>query len=108
MKIIVFGATGSVGNYIIEQALEQDYKVTAFSRSASKLKPNSNLEIIEGDVLNYESVKKAVPNHDAALIALGAGSKGTIRSKGTKNIIRAMEEVDIRRLICLSTLGAGD
>lgn len=108
MRILVFGATGSVGSVIIEQALEQDHQVTAFSRSASKLEASPDLRIAEGDVLNYESVEKAVPNHDAVLIALGAGSKGIIRSKGTKNIIRAMEQVDIRRLICLSTLGSGD
>jgi hypothetical protein len=41
---------------------------------------------------------------------LGSGKKltGTVRSKGTRHIIRAMEETGVRRLICQSTLGAGD
>jgi len=41
---------------------------------------------------------------------LGSGKKltGTIRSDGTQQIIQAMEKVGVRRLICQSTLGAGD
>lgn len=38
MKIIVFGATGSVGREIVKQALEKNFKVTAFIRSPEKMK----------------------------------------------------------------------
>ena len=54
------------------------------------------------------SVEKAVRGQDVVLCSLGAGTKGTIRSEGTKNIIRAMEKVGVPRLICQSTLGVGD
>jgi nucleoside-diphosphate-sugar epimerase len=39
---------------------------------------------------------------------LGAGSKGTVRAAGTRNIIQAMQNRGVRRLVCLSTLGVGD
>lgn len=45
---------------------------------------------------------------DAVLCSLGAGAKGTVRSRGTRNIIRAMEKAGVRRFVCQSTLGVGD
>lgn len=40
MKIIVFGATGRVGQHVLKQALEKGYEVTAFVRTPSKLEMN--------------------------------------------------------------------
>ena len=54
------------------------------------------------------TVERAVSGHDAVLCSLGAGLKGKVRSEGTRNIIRAMENAGVRRLICQSTLGVGD
>ena len=42
------------------------------------------------------------------LIALGSGRKGTVRSGGTKHVVDAMERRGVRRLVCQTTLGAGD
>lgn len=108
MKILVFGATGSIGSQIVKQALEQGHRVTAFSRSASQMDADPNLETVEGNVLDFESVEKAMPGYEAVFVALGAGSKGTVRSEGTRNIILAMQQHGVRRLVCLSTLGVGE
>ncbi|MGB8699469.1 MAG: NAD(P)H-binding protein [Thermosynechococcaceae cyanobacterium] len=37
MKLLIFGATGSIGRHVVEQALEQDHTVTAFVRNPAKL-----------------------------------------------------------------------
>ncbi len=58
--------------------------------------------------MDLASVESAVLGQDAVLCALGAGRKGTIRSEGTRNIIRAMERAGVRRFICQTTLGVGD
>ncbi|MCR9242106.1 MAG: SDR family oxidoreductase [Rhodobiaceae bacterium] len=109
MKLIIFGATGSLGRHLVEQALAQGEDVTAFLRDASKLdRDHQNLRLIEGDVLNPAAVDAAVKGHDAVLIALGAGRKGGVRAQGTKHIIEAMERHNVRRLVCQTTLGAGD
>ena len=42
------------------------------------------------------------------LCALGAGRQGTVRAEGTRNILDAMEKTGVKRLICQTTLGAGD
>jgi putative NADH-flavin reductase len=110
MKLIIFGSTGTVGRQLVLQSLELGYTVTAFARSHAKLADivHRNLRVHVGDVFDFASVLTAVKGHDAVLCALGAGRKGRVRSEGTYNIIKAMEAAGIKRLICQSTLGAGE
>jgi len=109
MKIIVFGSTGSVGKLVIEQALDEGHEVTAFARNTSKIKlSHKKLHKVSGDVMNTTSVASAMPGHDAVVCVLGAGRKGEVRAQGTQNIITAMQSHNISRLVCQSTLGAGD
>jgi putative NADH-flavin reductase len=111
MRLLIFGSTGSIGHQLVQQALEQGHLVTAFARDHTKLNiQHPNLKIVQGDVLSFTSVQQAVQSQDAVLCALGSGQKrtGTVRSEGTRNIIRAMEQVGVRRLICQTTLGVGE
>ena len=111
MKLLIFGSTGSTGRLLVEQALEQGHQVTAFARTPTKLDiEHDNLEVVQGDVLDSPSVEQAVQGQDAVVCILGAGQKlaGTIRSEGTRHIVRAMEKKGIKRFICQSTIGAGD
>jgi putative NADH-flavin reductase len=110
MKIIIFGASGTVGIEIVKQALGQGYDVTAFVRSREKLTniDHKNLTIYKGDVLNVHDVENALNNQDAVICTLGDGNVGKIRSSGTKNIIDAMSRLGVKRLICQTTLGMGE
>jgi len=109
MNIIIFGATGTIGRRLVERALSEGHRVTAFARDPSVLQQNhEDLTPMAGDVLDPGAVADAVRGHDAVLIALGAGRKGTVRSVGTGHVIAAMQRHGVRRLVCLSTLGAGD
>jgi putative NADH-flavin reductase len=109
MKLLIFGSTGSIGCQLVKQALEYGHTVTAFARDPAKLGvKHDNMNVVQGDAMDYPSVEKAVQGQDAVLCSLGAGAKGTVRSKGTRNIIRAMEKAGVRRFVCQSTLGVGD
>lgn len=111
MKIVIFGASGKTGKQSVEKALEQGYKVTAFVRNPDKLQmEHKNLTIVQGDVLDDGSVKSAIAGQDAVLCMLGMPlrNKEGLRAKGTKNIVQAMKEVGVKRLICLTSLGSGD
>lgn len=109
MNIIIFGATGSVGRHLVDQALAQGYNVTAFARHpVASDHVHRNLTWHAGDVLDADAVDAAVAGHDAVLIALGAGRKGGVRAAGTKNVIDAMARHGVKRLVCETTLGAGD
>ncbi len=112
MKVIIFGATGTIGNHLVEQSLVKGHEVSAFSRNIYKQEEinHANLKKVEGDVLNPTDVQNAIIGQDVVIIVLGAGKslKGTVRSIGTETIVEAMKKNGVQRLICLSTLGAGE
>ena len=109
MKVIVIGATGSIGQLTVEKLLEAGHEVTAFARKPEKLDiVGPGLTLAPGDAMQVDDVSKAVAGHDAVVITLGAGMsrKSLVRSRGTMNVIRGMQAHGVKRLICQSTLGA--
>ena len=109
MKVIIFGATGSIGKHLVNQSLESGFQVTAFARSPEKLDiSHTNLKLYSGDVFILNTVIDAVKGHDCVFVALGSNKlSGKVRSEGTQNIIQAMKFHKIKRLICQTTLGIG-
>ena len=111
MKLIIFGSTGGTGRQIVAQALEQGHDVTAFARSPEKLdQKHEKLKVVQGNVLDFASVERAIQGQDVVLCALGMSMKDKtmLRANGTKNIIRAMEKTGVKRFICQSSAGVGD
>ncbi len=111
MKVIVFGATGTVGRLAVANLLKAGHTVTAFARSPRKLNLiDPRLHLVAGDAMKPSDVADAVAGHEAVVVTLGAGMsrKSKIRSQGTMNVIRAMQTHGVRRLIVQSTLGARD
>ncbi len=119
MKILIIGATGGTGRELVKQALERGHTVTALVRKPERARfsePTAsggrpNLKIVQGNVLDYESVSRAVEGQDAVLSALGHKrwlGPTRILSDGTKNIMRAMAQHKVSRFICETSLGVGD
>ena len=109
MRLLVFGSTGSVGVRVVEQALDLGHVVGAFTRDPERLAvEHSNLRVFQGDAMDAPSVEEAMRGQEVVLCSLGAGRKGIVRSEGTRNIVRTMQEAGVRRLICQTTLGVGD
>ena len=112
MKILIIGATGGTGRALVEQALAQGHNVSVLVRNPEKIRTaNKRLTVIQGDILDHNSVDRAVAGKDAVLSTLGHKRwiiKTTILSTGTKNIITAMEKHDVRLFICETSLGVGD
>lgn len=106
MKIVIFGAAGSTGRVLVEQALEKGYEVTGFDRHTQALMTiqNPKLSIVQGDIFNADQVEAAIAGQDAVLCVLGVKPGVTIPvcSKGTENIIAAMQKVGVKRFICQS------
>lgn len=111
MNILIIGATGGTGKQLVSKALELGHYVTAFARNSSKTKiTHDRLKVIEGNVLDIDSLKKAICGQEAVLCALGHKRwfyPTKILSKGTKNIIDTMENENIKRFICETSLGLG-
>mgnify|MGYP006119678591 FL=1 len=67
MNVLVTGAGGFIGSHLCEELLAKKFKVRAFVRYSSSQNQgwlknifHKNLEIIYGDVTDFDSVKDAV------------------------------------------------
>ena len=108
MKICIFGADGRTGSEIVKYAKSKGYEITAFVYTGSILSFSSNdIKIIEGDVLDYHQVSLACTDVDVIVSALGhvQGSDPRMQTKGIINIVRAMKEINLTRIISLTGTG---
>jgi putative NADH-flavin reductase len=108
MKIAIFGASGRTGILTVYQALDKGHQVTAFARKSSSVTiQHKNLQVVQGDIGEYDKVKQAVEGQNVIISALGVETRKptTVLSEGTRNILRAMEECKVSRFICMSSAG---
>ena len=109
MKVTIFGATGGVGRQAVQQAVAAGYQVTAVVRNPESLPPGVAHVRADLDTVSAEVIVSAVGSADAVLSCLGPRSKAEagIVTKGTKLIVAAMKEKDVRRLIVISAVPVG-
>jgi hypothetical protein len=109
MKIIVFGASGMVGQQIINQAIAHGHTAVAFGRNVFEKfsTERTHLQLFRGALFSQENLKDALKGCDAVLSAIGGDVEGTdkARSLGMKNIVAAMERWGPRRIIGIGGLG---
>ena len=110
MKIIVFGASGDTGREIVKQAVARGHSVTAFVRTADSLpvdSADSNISVIQGDVLNPVAVSDAILGHRAVLSALGARTlkKNRLLPHALPNILAGMRQHYVTRIVVLGAAG---
>ena len=108
-NIVVFGATGRTGKYIVQYALQAGHQVTAFDHHADKLAFNHpNLHIAVGDVYNREQVEKAIEGKDVVISALGTtkidGDAVNLMSDAMKLFSEIMKEKGIKRVLAVGGL----
>lgn len=114
MKVTIFGATGFSGQGILAEALQQGHEVTILVRDASKVHfKHKNLTIVEGNVLDPQIVASVLQHQEAVIQCLGVGGKGdgkptTFISDATRVIVDEMGKQNIKRLIAMSNVGAGN
>lgn len=111
MNVLVLGATGSVGRLVVEEAVTRGHSVTVLVRHPERLGALPNrVRAAEGDALDAGAVSPAVAGQDAVVYVLGAGSvrQTTLFSESTKILLKAMTDQRVRRLICVTGVGAGE
>lgn len=114
MRIVVFGATGIVGKAVVNEALQKGHEVTVLTRNARKVTTrHEHLHIVEGNVADKNVVRTILKDQEAVIQTLGIGGKGdgkptSIVSEANKIIMTEMEQMNVKRLIAISVIGAGD
>ena len=77
MKIALFGATGHIGQGILDEALSRGYAVVAVVRDPSRLaQRNVLLRVVTGDVTQVDSWLSAIRGADAVVTSLSARRDG--------------------------------
>jgi putative NADH-flavin reductase len=109
MKVTVFGATGGVGRQVVEQAVAAGHQVTAVVRNPDGLPTGVKHVQANLNTVGLDVIRSAVSSADAVLSCLGPRSKAEagIVTKGTKLIVAAMKEADVRRLVVISAVPVG-
>lgn len=107
MKILIFGSTGKTGMEAVKQALGKGHDVVAFVRDQQKMTiTHEKLSLIKGDVIDASAVESAVEGVDGVIVALGASADmqaDIVLAQGTANIIDAMKQHGIKRLVIQSS-----
>jgi uncharacterized protein YbjT (DUF2867 family) len=102
-KVIVIGATGSLAQYVIDALKAMDnVALTLFVRNKNRLsKPTADgCIVVEGDAMNYNDIKNAVAGQDIVYVNLAGNLEAMV-----KNIVKAMHETDVKRIIAISSIG---
>lgn len=102
MNVIIFGATGGIGKWAVEHALQSGHHVTAYVRNAQKItETNQNLTVIQGNICDQQEMTTALSGQDAAVWCVGIPMKKSYQKmeslEGHKTLIKAMEANQVKR-----------
>lgn len=113
MRLLVIGGTGGTGQEIVRQAIADGHEVHALVRSSEKARtvlPGARL--FEGDARDQAGIGRALEGCDAVICALGTPMSPlrevTLLSEASTALVAAMRLEKIRRLVCITGVGAGD
>ncbi len=109
MKLLVLGAAGKTGRAVVDQAIERGHDVTAFVHTADEYH-RTDVRVVVGDARDQHSVFTAVHGQNAVIDALGGHLpflETTLETDTAHNVITAMTEAGVHRLLVISTLGEG-
>jgi dihydroflavonol-4-reductase len=110
MKKLVIGASGHIGAHLVRALLAEKYNVKVLVRNTSNMKGIAGLdvEIVYGDVLDPDSLKKAMTGCDAVFHLGAPTSLGPTTSKviidGTKCVLEEAYRLKINKLIYTSSV----
>ncbi len=110
-KVLVAGATGKTGQWVINRLKHYGIAVRALVRSEEKGKSlGEGIEYVLGRVQNYDELKKAVDGCDAVISALGASaiigdaSPSEVDKDGVIRLVDAAADADVKKFVLVSSL----
>jgi uncharacterized protein len=101
MKISLIGATGMIGQRILQEALSRGHHITAIVRDPSRITlQHEKLHVVAGDIFDTDSITKIVKGHDAIISAYGpkAGEEKLLE-EATRSLIQVAKQSGVRLLV---------
>lgn len=119
-EILVTGGAGFIGSHIVDQLLDEGFGVwvmdnlsTGEGKNLVQHESKQKFHFIEGDIRNYDLVKKVVRGvdavfHEAALVSVTSSVENPllandINVSGTMNLLKACVDANIKRFVFASS-----
>jgi len=110
MKVLVVGGAGKTGRAVVERAVQQGHRVTAFvHRDGGYDVPG--VEVRSGDAGDTAVMESAIVGQDAVIDTVGGKTpyrRTTLETSVAATIVAAVQRQGVRRLVVTSSLGLGD
>jgi len=118
MKLLVTGASGFLGKYVVAAALRRGHQVRAVVRPATDISripwsSHSHVEFVRLDLRRRAGITEGLVGADAVL-HLAASKAGDFYAQfggtvlATENLLGAMAEADVKRLVAIGTFSVYD
>ena len=115
MRIFITGGNGFVGQHLISRLIKDGHQLNILVRSKNthNIPANKNLNFFEGDILDYDSLKKAIDGcqqvyHLAACTSIWVKDPKQyyrVNVIGTNNVLDAALESNVDKVLVTSTAG---
>jgi uncharacterized protein YbjT (DUF2867 family) len=101
-KVLVIGASGSLAKYVIDTLQHvPNVHLTLLGRSKSRIENDTtNCTVVQADVMDYDRLKNTVAGQDIVYVNLAGNLEAM-----AKNIVKAMQETGVKRIIAISSIG---
>jgi putative NADH-flavin reductase len=105
MKLVVFGATGNVGQRVAAEALRRGHEVTGVVRDPDSVRsPDPRVRLVKGDATNAESVAQVVRGADAVVSAISPrpnarGLPAPSLQENARALTKGLRAADVKRVL---------
>jgi uncharacterized protein YbjT (DUF2867 family) len=100
MKILVAGATGTVGHHLVDQLHAMGHEVRALTRNAAKADFSAGVEVVQGDLTHPTSIAPALKGV-TGLHLINFGGENFAPLETGAEIVALAEKAGIRRVTVL-------
>ncbi len=106
-KVLILGANGQIAKIVEKRVLNEqsDVQLTLFLRNSQRLNDlatNPRVTLVDGDILDFDAVKRAMAGQDIVYIAM---VDHTANNRITNNVIETAKNQGVNRIIESSLLG---
>jgi len=119
MELLILGASGATGRWLVRLAAQAGHDVTALVRPSTPFDAPAGVRVIRGDVLDSAIIATAVEHKDAVASCLGIRRGGRspwaplqspadFTKRATSSVIAAMSRAGVRRLVAISAGGVAE